>query len=169
MARGDFKLRTPSSDEFSMKAIVGSGTAVSINAGEPTIGANATAASWTGAVKIAADADPTTSSGHRFTGISKTDSTDTASAAGEVVVWLPMPGTVYEGKAKTSTLANTQALVDGLKFKRVVFDLTGTAWTVDTAATDAVANGVVITGGDYTKSVIYFLVIPSVSIFGATN
>ena len=169
MARGDFKLRTPSDDQFSIRAIVGSGTVQSINAGEPTIGANATAASWTGAVKIAADADPTTGSGHRFTGIAKSDSSDTASAAGYVEVWLPIPGTVYEGKTKTATDANTQALIDGLKFKRVIFDLTGTAWTVDSSAADALANGVVIIGGDYATSRINFLVIPSVSIFGATN
>ena len=169
MARGDIKLHNPTDSQFSIRAIVGSGTAQSINAGEPTIGANATAASWTGAVKIAADADPTTASGHRFTGIAKSDSTDTVAAAGYVDVWLPMPGTVYSAKAKTATLANTQALIDGLKFKRVIFDLTGTAWTVDTAATDALANGVVCIGGDYPTSTIYFLVIPSVSIFGATN
>lgn len=169
MSRGDFKLRTPSDDQFSTKAIVGSGTAVSINAGEPTIGADATAASWTGAVKIAADADPTTATGHRFTGIAKSDSTDTASAAGFVEVWIPMPGTLYQGKAKTAANANTQALIDALKFKRVVFDLTASAWTIDTAAADALANGVVILGGEFQASLINFLVIPSVSIFGATN
>jgi hypothetical protein len=169
MARGDFRLYAPSMDQISIRAIVGSGTAVSINAGEPTIGANATAASWTGAVKIAADADPTTASGHRFTGIAKSDSTDTVAAAGYVDVWLPIPSTIYSGVAKTSTNANTQALVDALKFKRVIFDVTSTTWSVDTAAADALANGVVIVGGDYTKSMINFLVIPSVSIFGATN
>lgn len=169
MARGDIKIHTPSTDLFSVRAIVGSGTAQSINAGEPTIGADATAASWTGAVKIAADADPTTASGHRFTGIAKSDSTDTVAAAGYVDVWLPMPGTIYSAKAKTSTAADSQAEIDGLKFKRVVLDLTSTTWSVDTAAADALANGVVIIGGDYTKSVIHFLVIPSVSIFGATN
>lgn len=169
MARGDITLRTPSADQFSIRAIVAAGAVQTINAGEPTIGADATAASWTGAVKIAADADPTTASGHRFTGIAKSDSSDTVATAGYVDVWLPMPGTVYTGKAKTSTNANTQAKIDGLKFKRVVFDLTSSSWTVDTAAADALANGVVIIGGDYTKSTINFLVIPSVSIFGATN
>ncbi len=167
--RGDIRLFNPSQDQFSIRAIVGSGTAVSINAGEPTIGANATAASWTGAVKIAADADPTTASGHRFTGIAKSDSTDTVAAAGYVDVWLPIPSTVYSAKAKTASLTNTQALIDGLKFKRVIFDLTATNWTVDTAAVDAAANGVVIIGGDFTKNMINFLVIPTVSIFGATN
>lgn len=156
-------------DQISVRAIVGSGTAQSINAGEPTIGANATAASWTGAVKIAADADPTTASGHRFTGIAKSDSSDTVAAAGFVDVWLPIPSTIYAGKAKTAANADTQAEIDALKFKRVVLDLTGTTWSVDTAAADALANGVVITGGDFTKQMIYFLVIPSVSIFGATN
>ncbi len=169
MARGDIKLHAPSEDQVSIRAIVGSGTAVSINAGEPTIGADATAGSWTGAVKIAADADPTTASGHRFTGIAKSDSSDTVAAAGYVDVWLPIPNTIYSAKAKSSTAANTQAKIDALKFKRVIFDLTSTAWTVDTAAADALANGVVIVGGDYAKNIVNFLVIPSVSIFGATN
>lgn len=169
MARGDFRLYAPSDDQVSIRAIVALGTAVSINAGEPTIGANATAASWTGAVKIAADADPTTASGHRFTGFAKSDSTDTVAAAGYVDVWLPIPSTIYAGKAKTATAADTQAEIDALKFKRVILDLTSTTWSVDTAAADALANGVVILGGDYTKSMIHFLVIPSVSIFGATN
>jgi len=169
MARGDFKLHNPSEDQFSTRAIVASGAVQSINAGEPTISANATAASWTGAVKIAADADPTTASGHRFTGIAKSDSSETASVNGYVEVWVPDATTVYSGKAKTASLANTQALIDGLKFKRVIFDLTGTSWTVDTAAADALANGVVCLGGDAGTSTIYFLVIPSVSIMGATN
>lgn len=169
MARGDVRLHAPSDDQTSIRAIVGSGTAQSINAGEPTIGADATAASWTGAVKIAADADPTTASGHRFTGIAKSDSSDTVAAAGYVDVWLPIPSTVYSAKAKSVTAANTQAKIDALKFKRVIFDLTSTTWSVDTAAADALANGLVIIGGDFGKNTVHFLIIPSVSIFGATN
>lgn len=168
--RGDIRLQNPSQDQFSIRAVVALGVAQSINAGEPTIGADATAASpWTGAVKIAADADPTTASGHRFTGIAKSDSSDTVAAAGYVDVWLPMPGTVYSAKAKTASAADTQAEIDALKFKRVIFDLTATNWTIDTAAVDAAANGVVIIGGDYTKSMINFLVIPTVSVFGSPN
>ena len=169
MARNDIKLHNPSQDQFSTRAIVASGAAQSINAGEPTIGADATAASWTGAVKIAATGDPTTASGHRFTGIAKSDSTDTVAAAGYVEVWVPDATTVYSAKAKTASLANTQALIDGLKFKRVTFDLTSSKWTLDTATADAATKGCVILGGDYGTSTIYFLIVPSVSIFGAAN
>lgn len=168
MARGSFRLYAPSDDQISIKAIVGSGVLQSINAGEPTIGADANAASWTGAVKIAADADPTTASGHRFTGFAKSDSTDTVAAAGFVDVWLPLPSTIYAGFAKTASLANTQALVDALKFKRVVVDIASTVMTVDTAAADALTNGLVIVGGDSTKSMIYFVIATNVSIFGNT-
>ena len=168
MARGDFRLYSPSDDQISIRAIVGSGTAQSINAGEPTIGADANAASWTGAVKIAADADPTTASGHRFTGIAKSDSSDTVAAAGYVDVWLPIPATIYAGKSKSATATDTQAEIDALKFKRVVFDLTSTTWSVDTAAADALTNGVLIVGGDYTKSMVYFMIATNVSVFGNT-
>lgn len=166
MARGDFKLYAPSADQFSVRAIVAAGSAQSINAGEPTLRSAATGAAADGIVKIAADGDPTGADGHMFTGIAKSDSTDTAAAAGYVDVWLPMPGTVYSGKAKSATAANTQAKVDALKFAKVVFDLTSTAWTVDTAATDAVTNGVVIIGGDYAKNTVHFIVTPVVTIFG---
>lgn len=168
MARGDFKLRDPHNNQMTVRAVVGSGTANSIKAGEPTLDADATGAA-TGKVKIAADGDPTNASAHRFTGVAKSDSDDTAAADGHVDVWLPFSGIVYEGKAKTSTTANTQALVDGLRFKRVVFDLTGTSWTVDAGATDATTNGIVIVDGDYTTTRIYFVVAPHVTILTGAN
>jgi len=149
-----------------MRSIVGSGTLQSINAGEPTIGANASAATWTGAVKIAADADPTGVTAHRFTGIAKSDSSDTVAAAGYVEVWVPCANTIYSADAKTASLVASQALIDAMRFKRVVFDLTSTKWSVDTAASDSVANGLVILGGDWTKGEVRFLIIPTVSIIG---
>lgn len=169
MARGDISLYDPASGQPSIDYIVASGTTASIAAGTPTIGADATAASWTGAVKAAADADPTTASGHRFSGIAKSDSNETSTVAGSVSVWFPFPNTFYSAKAKTASLANTAALVNGLKLKRVVFDLTSNVWTIDTAAADAAANGILITGGDYTTSTIYFIVTTTVSVIGQLN
>lgn len=167
MARGDFKLRTQLAPEFSASFVVPAGTAGSINAGEPTKRASATGAAGTG-VKIMVDADPTTADGKAFAGIAKSDSTDTASTAGVVTVWLPLPGIIYSGKPKTAGSCNTQAKIDVLCLKRVIFDLTSTAWTVDTAATDAAANGIVIVGGDYQTDMVFFMVSPGVTVFGVT-
>ncbi len=136
----------------SAPAIVASGAVGTIAAGTPTKGADAAAASWTGAVLPMVDADGSTS--QRFTGIAKNTSTDTASAAGVVTLWLPFPGMVYAGKAKTASNANTVALIQGLFGKRVVFDLTASVWTIDSAATDAVANCVVIVDGDPNTSTL---------------
>lgn len=169
MNRGDVNLRDPSSDQFTTYPIVASGTTQSINAGEPTISADATGGSWTGAVKTPATGDPTTASGHRFTGVSKSDSTETTTAAGNVTVWLPISQTVYSAKALVATNANTAALVDGLRFKRVTFNVTSLKWTVDTATADAASKGLLIIGGDYTTSTIFFMIDTTVSVFGATN
>lgn len=138
-----------------MKWLVASGAAATINPGTPTKFSSA------GAVVPMVDGDGTTS--QRFAGIAKTTSTDTAAAAGEVYTFIPLPGIMYAAKSKDLTATNTQAKIDALKGKRVVFDLTGTVgpglsgtWTVDTAAGDASTNGVVIIGGEYQTSTVYF-------------
>lgn len=161
MAAGDFKIKSQLDPAYSVRRIVASGTAGSINNGEPTKQGTA------GAVAICVDADGTTS--QVFTGIAKTISTDTVSAAGIVYTWLPLPGIIYTGKAKTATNANTQALIDALVGKRVVFDLTGTAWTVDTAAADATTNGLYIIGGDYSNSTIDFLIRENIALYNPTT
>lgn len=168
MARGDIKLRSQLQDEFSVKAIVPSGTANSIKAGEPTRVASATGAAGTG-VELMSDAEPTTADAKRFSGIAKSDSDDTAAAAGTVWTWLPLPGIIYSAKPKTAASCNTQAKLDVLQFARVIFDLTSTVWTVDTAATDAAANGLVIIGGEYQTDTVFFMVSPGVTIFNSQN
>ncbi len=135
--------------------LVASGGVATIQAGTPTKGADAAAASWTGAVLPMVDGDGTTS--QRFTGIAKNTSTDTAAAAGNVTLWLPLPGYVYAAKTKLASDANTAAKITALYGKRVVFDLTSSLWTVDSGATDAVANNVVIIGGDYQTQTIWFM------------
>lgn len=167
MARGDIKLRSQLQDEFTATFIVPSGTAISINAGEPTRVASATGATGTG-IEIMSDAEPTTADAKRFSGVAKSDSTDTVAAAGVCTVWLPLPGIVYSAKPKTSGSCNTQAKIDVLALKRVIFDLTSTAWTVDTAATDAAANGIVIIGGEYQTDTVFFMVSTGVTIFNVT-
>lgn len=139
--------------------IVAAGGVSTIQAGTPTKGADAAAASWTGAVVPMVDGDGTTS--QRFTGIAKSTSTDTASAAGVVTLWMPLPGYVYACKAKTASTVDTAAEINALFGKRVVFDLTSSLWSIDNAAADAVANCVVIIGGDYQTQTLYFTYRPS--------
>lgn len=158
MAANDFKIHNPNGPLITVDWIVASGSANSIHVGEPTIKGEATGTS-TGAIKIAVDGDPLTTSTHQFSGIAKSESTDTAGAAGTCTTYLPLPGIVYKGKAKTASTADTAAEVNALKDKRVVFDLTSTTWSVDAAATDALTNPVVIIGGDYRTTELYFLVV----------
>lgn len=136
--------------------LVASGGVATIQAGTPTKGADATAASpWTGAVVPMVDGDGTSS--QRFTGICKSTSTDTAAVAGVTTLWLPLPGLVYAAKAKTIANADTAAEVQALYGKRVVFDVTSSLWSVDAAAADAAVNMVVIIGGDFNTSTLYFV------------
>lgn len=139
-----------------MKWLVASGAVATINPGTPTKFSSA------GAVVPMVDADGTTS--QRFTGIAKSTSTDTASAAGVVYTFIPLAGIMYAAKAKNAALANTQALVDALKGQRSIFDLAGTVgpglagqWTIDTAAGDGANNCLTIIGGEYQTSTIYFM------------
>lgn len=158
MSLGDIKLQYPLDNVVAIHRIVGSGAAATINAGEPTKQGSS------GAVAIMADGDGTTS--QIFTGIAKTTSTDTVAAAGEVYTYLPLPGIVYAGKAKSATGANTQALVDAAQGKRVVFDVTASVWTVDLAAADNAANGVVVVGGEFQTNTLFFIVKTATSLFG---
>ena len=90
----------------------------------------------------------------------------TATADGQVDVYLAVPGVVFACKAKTSTNANTAAKILALLGKRVKFSVTSGAIGIDTAQADATTNGVLIVGGDYTTSTIYFIIRSAVSVFG---
>lgn len=136
--------------------IVASGAAATINPGTPVKFSSA------GAVVPMVDANGTTS--ERFIGIAKNTSTDTAAAAGSVLVFDPLPGVVYAAAAKSASAADTQAEIDALRGTRLVFDLTGTVgpgltgqWTIDTAAGDGSNNCLTITGGEYQTSTLYFM------------
>lgn len=139
-----------------MKWLVASGAAATINPGTPTKFGSA------GAIVPMVDANGTTS--ERFTGIAKTTSTDTAAAAGIVYTFIPLPGIIYAAKAKSAAAADTQAEIDALKGARLVFDVTGTVgpgltgtWTIDTAGGDGSNNCVVVIGGEYQTSTLYFM------------
>ena len=125
--------------------LVAAGGVSTIASGTPTKSADAATAA-TGAVVPMIDGDGAL--GQNFTGIAKSDSTDTAAAAGVVTLWLPLPGYVYAAKTLVSTTCNTAAKLITFFRKRVVFDLTSSLWTVDAAANDALINCVTIIGGD---------------------
>lgn len=138
--------------------VVASGGAATIARGTPTQRVDVDAATATGAVIPMIDGDGDVGSAEgAFTGIAKNTSDDTASAAGVVDVWVPVPGIIYRGFAKSATAADTQSEINVLMGKRVVFDLTSSDWTVDTAAADALVNCVVIVGGIPTTSEILFM------------
>jgi hypothetical protein len=164
MARYDIKLKSPITLTMSVTPDVVAGGTNTILAGEPTKAVDAVNASpYLGTVEIMVDGNGTTS--QRFTGIAKSDSNDAGATTGEVELWMPLPGLIYEAKAKTASTADTAAEVKALFGKRVVFDLTAGKWTVDAAATGAATNGVVIVGGDYQTATLYFEVATNVSMF----
>jgi len=165
MTRGDIRLRTPIDPVFSQLWVVDSGTTKQLEAGEPSSGDDAaTTDPWTGEVGVMSDGEGSTS--QRFTGIAKSDSTETTSAAGEVYTWMPLPGIIYSAGVKTSTDFDSAAEVKAEHGKRTLFDLTGVKWTIDTAAADAVVNCVVIVGGDYRIPECYFMYAPKGTYLG---
>lgn len=154
-----FSVESPVSVVTTTTFGVASGGVATIQPGTPTKGTDAAAASpWLGVIVPMVDGDGSTA--QRFTGIAKNTSTDTASAAGLVTTINPFPGIIYKGFAKTAANADTAAEVLALQGKRVVLDLTTGDWTVDAAAADAVANSIVIMGGDYQTASLYFSYAP---------
>lgn len=102
-----------------------------------------------------ADADGVIGTVVALVGLAKSDSTHTAAVDGYVDVYLPVPGVVYEIKAKTATAADTQAEIDALCGDRVIIDLTAGAYTLDTAAGEAQTSPFTIVGGDPEKKTLY--------------
>lgn len=147
--------------------IVASGTSGSIGVGVPSKCVTADG-SVAGTVVVMVDGDGLVT-GERFTGLGKSISTETASAAGTVETWAPVPGLLYMGSPKVAGSCNTQAKINALMGKKVLFDLTSSAWTVDTAATDALVNCVVIAGGEPANDLCYFYYSPKGTIFDTST
>lgn len=147
--------------------VVASGAAATIAIGTPAK-CTTSDGSVAGAVIPMVDADGIVT-GQRFVGLAKTVSSDTASVAGVVDTWAPVPGIVYRGFAKTAATATTQALINALMGKKVVFDLTTSNWTVDTAASDALVNCVVICGGLPQSNEVLFYYSPKGTIFDTST
>lgn len=89
-----------------------------------------------------------------FVGVSDSNSDQTASADGEVVVGIPQEGQTYYCKAKTYSNVDTAAKIKALQNKRVPFDLTAGVYTVDTAAADSANNIIQIVDGDPATGVL---------------
>lgn len=151
-----FKIEKGIGQTYQTQMVVASGTTASIDRGAPTKKSSGNAA-------IMVDGDGTTS--QVFTGIAKSTSNETASVAGTVQLWMPVPGIVYRGFAKSAAAADTQGEIDALVGKRVVFDLTSTDWTVDTAAANAATNCLIIVGGMPQTSEIMFSIADSGTVF----
>jgi len=114
-----------------------------------------------------ADAEPVIGTTSAFFGIAQGDSSQSASADGSIDVWAPQQGVVYIADAKDSAAVDTQAEYDALVGKRVVLDLTAGEYTVDTAAVDAEANGIMIVSLNVLKNVgkVAFIVRNQASVF----
>lgn len=155
------------SQTWATQFVVASGGAATIARGTPTKSTEADATA-TGALIPMVDADGLVTA-MRFGGIAKNTSTDTASAAGVVDTWCPVPGLVYRGFAKSAAAADTQSEINVLMRKRVLFDLTAGDWTIDTAAADALVNCVVIVGGIPQSSEILFMYSPKGTILDTST
>lgn len=105
-----------------------------------------------------ADADLTLGTDVEFIGIAASDSTQTSALDGSINVYIPLPGMIYEAKAKTAASVDTQAEIDALCGDRKIFDLTTGVYTVDEAAADAVGNALLIIGGDPSKKTLKFII-----------
>lgn len=119
-------------------------------------------------VVVLADGDGVIGTTLAIVGLVKSRDTVTASADGAVDVYMPLPGIIYEGKALSSTAANTAAKVLALQGKRVVIDVTTGVFTIDTAASDNANNAFLIVGGNPNKNTVYFQLRSNITILGTT-
>lgn len=115
-----------------------------------------------------ADGDPEIGT-DEFMGIVTEASTDTASAAGTVKVFMPGKDTIMRCKATTSGNVDTAAKINALKMHAVTFDLSSTTITVDENPTDDPNKaGLFIIGGNHKKGTLDFIVNGGVGPAGGT-
>jgi len=103
-----------------------------------------------------ADAEPVIGTTTRVVGIAAGPSSQTASADGTVMVYELDPTMVLRAKAKTAASVNTASEIAALCGDNKLMDLTSSVYTVDEAAANAAANGIVIIGGDPVTQELYF-------------
>lgn len=104
----------------------------------------------------------------RMVGIAASASTQTASADGEVEVYVVTPGvTVMRAKATTAANVDTAAELLAILNDSVTFDLTSTVYTVDEDEGDDIdVHGLLIVGGNVDEQTIDFVLKSGASISG---
>jgi hypothetical protein len=114
-----------------------------------------------------ADAKPLVGTDYLI-GIATTESTDTAAAAGYVDVAVLKGGEMLSILAKSASAMNTAAKIKAIANDFLVFDLAGTAWTIDTATGHVAANGLIATGtGEPENSRVYAWVRAAATFIGS--
>lgn len=109
-----------------------------------------------------ADAEPVIGTTTQVIGIAATDSTQTASADGFIMVYpATLPGVIWKAKAKTASTVDTLAELNAVCGDSVPFDLTSSVYTVDVAAGNAAASGIQIIGGNHETQEVYFKIRPA--------
>lgn len=102
-------------------------------------------------------------------GIAKENSTESVTVDGTVRLDIVGPGSLLMGKATNSANMNTAALLNGILYDYVTFDLTGTVYTIDEDEGNNVdTHSLFILSGDTAKGTLNVLV-SSVSIFDAAT
>ena len=154
MAKGDISIVRRPYDSVPTMTFQTAASATAILAGEPL------KLSAAGAVDVIhlATLDLTIGTDTQFVGIAATDSTHTASAAGLVDVYMPLPGIVYEMAATTAANVDTAAEILALQNDRVVMTLAAGVFTLDEDAGDGANNAFMIVGGNPTTGKLEFIV-----------
>ena len=112
------------------------------------------------------DADAVIATTQPTIGVAAQASTETATADGAVNVYMPLPGVIYEIRALTVSLADTQSEIDALRGEADIIDLTSSRYTLDTAAGDLSTRALLIVGGDPTISALHVMMRSDSTVFG---
>lgn len=114
------------------------------------------------------DADHTIGTDGNIIGVAYRDSTETLTAVGNVEVLKPLPGIEYAIRANVATAADTETEVNALRGDAVTVALSATdstgVYTLNTTHADT--SAFVITGGDFSLSVLYFVIRTDGTIWG---
>lgn len=162
MALGDFRVRDSAAHNALPTQVwpTQANTTV-INPGEPV----KMKTDGTGQYVIpCADGDGVIGTTSKIAGIAATKDTQTTANDGIVSVYMPVAGVVYVGAPKVAGSCNTAAKILALTGKRVTLSLTGTSYTINTAAADSSSNAILIVGGDASSDRCYFVIRTSATI-----
>lgn len=147
MASGDIVLLNQTVATGAVRYNVASGTVNSINPGEVcyrTLGGVAVTAATNSTARPVVATD-------YIAGISTTQSTETASAAGYVMVQELMPGQIWLISPAAAATWDTQAEYDALVGKRVLLSTAGSGGSQTILAVDGATSGCVIEWLDVSK------------------